>query len=77
MTIAPALAEMMVELADEAATLGFGIAMAGHVIAGHIGEPLIITLQGDLGAGKTTLSRGILQGLGHQGAVKSLPASAH
>ncbi len=71
MTIAPALAEMMVELADEAATLGFGSAMAGHVIAGHIGEPLIITLQGDLGAGKTTLSRGILQGLGHQGAVKS------
>ena len=50
MTIAPALAEMMVELADEAATLGFGSAMAGHVIAGHIGEPLIITLQGDLGA---------------------------
>ena len=29
MTIAPALAEMMVELADEAATLGFGSAMEG------------------------------------------------
>ena len=66
MTIAPTPAEVMVELADEAATLSFGTA-----IAGHVGEPLIITLQGDLGAGKTTLSRGILQGLGHQGAVKS------
>lgn len=43
----------------------------GQKLARHIQAPLTLYLTGDLGAGKTTLSRGLIQGLGHQGAVKS------
>ena len=53
-------------LPDEAATLAFGAALAGVLRPG-----LKIYLVGDLGAGKTTLARGILQGLGYVGKVKS------
>ena len=43
----------------------------GGALAQLVGEIRIITLTGDLGAGKTTLVRGLLRALGYAGAVKS------
>ena len=43
----------------------------GRLLAGYCHEGLVIYLQGPLGAGKTTLTRGFLRGLGYSGKVKS------
>jgi len=53
-------------LPDEAATLAFGARLARNLVPG-----LALHLHGDLGAGKTTLVRGLLRALGFAGRVKS------
>lgn len=53
-------------LADEAATLAFGAQLARELQPG-----LTFYLEGDLGAGKTSLVRGMLRALGYAGRVKS------
>ena len=57
-------------LADEAATLDFGRRLAGW-LAQPDNQRALVFLHGQLGAGKTTLVRGILRAFGHQAAVKS------
>lgn len=73
-----------IQLEDEAATLEFGAALAratfsdtntdlAKIVEGVSVPTLggIIHLHGDLGAGKTTLARGLLRAYGYRGAVKS------
>ncbi|HEX6592125.1 MAG TPA: tRNA (adenosine(37)-N6)-threonylcarbamoyltransferase complex ATPase subunit type 1 TsaE [Moraxellaceae bacterium] len=43
----------------------------GRELAAALEGRGVVYLEGDLGAGKTTLTRGILRGYGHTGAVKS------
>ena len=43
----------------------------GHALAACVTPGMVIYLIGDLGAGKTTLARGLLRGLGYTGKVKS------
>jgi len=60
---------LTLEIDSEQAMNSLGIGIAATIK--QLDAPLVMFLCGDLGAGKTTLSRGILRGLGHIGAVKS------
>lgn len=60
------MSEVTLFAADEEAMLALAAKLAA--LTGGVG---VIFLQGDLGMGKTTFSRGLLRGLGHTGSVKS------
>ena len=57
---------LILNLPDAAAT-----ETAGRALAPTLAGGMVVTLSGDLGAGKTTLVRGVLRALDIRGAVKS------
>ena len=60
------MTEVQINLENEEGTEQFG-----RLLARLIKIPFTIYLEGDLGTGKTRLSRALLHGLGHVGVVKS------
>lgn len=58
--------DVTLSLPGEDATMALGARLAAALQPG-----MVVYLQGDLGAGKTTLVRGILRALGYNGRVKS------
>lgn len=68
------MSETNLFLKDEDATLILGANLAKLLVGcldSNLGRALSINLDGDLGAGKTTLTRGMLRSLHHSGIVKS------
>ncbi|MDH3978103.1 MAG: tRNA (adenosine(37)-N6)-threonylcarbamoyltransferase complex ATPase subunit type 1 TsaE [Gammaproteobacteria bacterium] len=57
-------------LPNEAETMAAGRSLATDIQSAGI-ETFVIYLVGDLGAGKTTFTRGFLGGMGHEGRVPS------
>jgi tRNA threonylcarbamoyladenosine biosynthesis protein TsaE len=62
--------QLSVQLDDAAATEAFGASLAPAVSCDEA-RGIVIWLTGELGAGKTTTTRGLLRALGHTGNVKS------
>ena len=62
--------DFTLECSDESATLACAAKFA-KAINDLMQASLVIYLQGDLGAGKTTFARGLIHTLGHTGKVKS------
>ena len=65
------MAKIITTTKNEEETQFLGASLAKEILKIKNNNSLIIFLTGDLGAGKTVLTKGVLKGLGFKGIVKS------
>ena len=65
------MTELTQYIPDEGTMFRFGKKLAEVLVKQPKDNAIVLYFNGDLGAGKTTLTRGMVQGLGYQGYVKS------
>ena len=60
-----------IQTADENQTIEVGAAFSKNLLKKNLSRSIIIFLEGNLGAGKTTFTKGLMRGLGYNELVKS------
>ena len=60
-----------IQTSDENQTLEAGSAFSKNLLKKSLSRSIVIFLEGNLGAGKTTFTKGLMRGLGYNELVKS------
>ncbi len=60
-----------IQTSDENQTLEAGSIFSKNLLEKNLSRSIIVFLEGNLGAGKTTFTKGIMKGLGYKELVKS------
>ncbi len=60
-----------IQTSDENQTIEVGAAFSKNLLKKNLSRSIIIFLEGNLGAGKTTFTKGLMRGLGYNELVKS------
>ena len=60
-----------IQTSDENQTIEAGSAFSNNLLGKNLGRSIVIFLEGNLGAGKTTFTKGLMKGLGYEELVKS------
>ncbi len=60
-----------IQTSDEKQTIEAGSAFSNNLLGKNLSRSIIVFLEGNLGAGKTTFTKGLMKGLGYKELVKS------
>jgi len=60
-----------IQTSDEKQTIEAGSAFSNNLLGKNLSRSIIVFLEGNLGSGKTTFTKGLMKGLGYKELVKS------